>query len=195
MKNFGKDLRIIIDFLEKRNIPYYVNAGYALVLHGIKGETDDFDIRIYFKDIKGLFFELKKKLTGKFKLYYHRKYSRGFYDNFCITYSNLGKFDIYGKMVANCDLGKFVFPFKRESFKNAKIKKFGLFKLPVASLEELLLYYLVCRRYEKSKNDELHIREILSHKRFSSKMFKNLIKEHPKKEKIIKLLNERMNKL
>lgn len=195
MKNLEKDLKSVVNFLEKRNIPYYIHAGCGLFLHGIKGELDDCDIRIYHNDLKKIFSELKKELIGKFKLHLNRKHSMGVYGGYCISYSNLSNFDICSKMIANCDLGKFIFPLKLESFKKAEIKKFKSLKLPVSSLEDLLLYYLVLRRGEKDKKkDEIHIQEILSHKKFNLKKFENLIKKHPKGKGIKKLLSERIKK-
>lgn len=193
MDHFETELREIKGFLEKRNIPFYIHAGCGLFLHGIKGELDDCDIRIYHHDVIDIFEELKKEFKGKFSLNCDRKYAKGVYSNICISYSGVSDFDICSHMVSISDLGEFVFPLELDSFKKAEIKKFKSLDLPVSSLEDLLLYYLVLRRDKiDGKNDELHIKEILSHKNFNLQKFNENIEKHPKKKELKRLLRERI---
>ena len=194
MDNFEYELKKIKAYLEKRNIPYYIHAGCGLFLHGIKGELDDCDIRIFHSDLEYILADLQKELDGKFETNYNKEYSKGIYGGVCIYYNGLAKFDFCCDMVNISDLGEFVFPLELQTFKDSEIKKFNSLELPVSSLENLLLYYLILRRGEiDGKNDELHIKEILSHDKFDLDKFKSNIENHPKRKEIIELLEERLN--
>lgn len=193
MDKFEKDLVNIKNFLEKRNIPYYIHAGCGLFLHNINGELDDCDIRIYHQNLKGLLEEMKKEIKGKFKIVSNKKYSNGIYGDICISYSNFADFDICSKMVNISNLGEFIFPLELSHFQNAEIKKFNNLDLPVSSLENLLLYYLILRRGKNDKKkDEIHVRDILLHKDFKLKKFNKIIKNHPRKKEINKRLKEKI---
>ena len=135
-----QELEQIVGVLEKMDVQYYIHAGVAVSLHGMDGELDDCDIRIFHPDIKQFYLEFKKFFPEKVKLRGPVEYSKGIYDNYCVMISGNMKIDICAEMVANCDIGRFEFPLNEFNFKNMEYFEWGGIKLPVASLESLFLY-------------------------------------------------------
>ncbi|MCD6229616.1 MAG: hypothetical protein J7K00_02325 [Candidatus Diapherotrites archaeon] len=166
-----QELAEVLSVLEEMKVPYYIHAGIALSLHGMDGELDDCDIWIFHHDIRQFYKTFKDYFPGKVRLRSPVAYSRGIYNNYCVLFSGDMKIDICAEMVADCDIGMFEFPLDESAFKDADFFDCGSLNLPVASIENLFLYYLVLRRtkYHDEKKDEFHVKEMLGSGKFDEK--------------------------
>ena len=177
----------VLSFLESRNVPYYVHAGYALHLHGLEGGLDDIDIRIV-PEREDVLDELGKYFSKRSTMQIDRVFSKGIYSGPCLTIA--GKIDICARIAPQVDIGMVPFPFDEDQGICHK-RHLARENLPVASLENLLLYYLVLRRGEEDdKKDAQHIRSLLAHKGFSERNFMKLICELPQREAILEIYKE-----
>ncbi|PIN75738.1 hypothetical protein COV18_02730 [Candidatus Woesearchaeota archaeon CG10_big_fil_rev_8_21_14_0_10_37_12] len=192
---YEADIKDVTDFLQGEAIPFYVHSGVALVLHGIAGETDDFDLRVFHKDLSQLCEKLTKLKLGTVKLRRFMSYDGGAYESQCVEIVGRTAIDICSRMQFNNDLGSFEFPYEERLFRESVPKKFGDLVLPTARLETLMLYYLSLRRGESDgKQDERQIRAIMSHKDFDETAFRQKAEYLPIKESLLKLYEERKDK-
>lgn len=175
-----EDVFRILDIIENKKIKYYVNAGFALKLQKIGGDEDDFDVRIYSKNLDMLLKNIKEKHGLNAQMLNSRNYSAGKYCSKCIRIFGNTKFDIYSEMKFENDLGKIIFPYNNELFDDINLINYCGKYINVAKPEQLLLYYLVLRRGDKDEKND--IENILSLKQ------SNLI-NHKKFEKYLKLAN------
>jgi len=187
------EVQEVISVLVKLKIPFYINAGFALNLMGFESELDDCDIRIFHTNLDEVYNYLKKHLSYEIKLRGPMYYNNGLYDTKCIELwdNNEKKFDIYNQMIVECDIGRFEFPFNLDVFSEVSFFSYKNIMLPVATIENLFLYYLILRRTSiDGKNDAKRVIDILVSKEFEEYKFFELIKNHKLKEKILKLYDE-----
>lgn len=187
-----KHIKETIEAIQKMNKDYYINSGFALHLRGMEGELDDCDIRIFHNDLRKVKLHLSRELPYDIRLRGPTNFEKGMYLTDCIEFEGDTSFDVYSKMEFQCDFGKFEFPFNERVFKDIDTIKYGGLNLPVASAENLLLYYLALRRGKKDcKNDEKRIQTIIASEQFSRTKFSGLISTLKEQLTIRKLYNER----
>ncbi len=183
---YANEVGEVQSILNELKVPYYLNAGTALHLRKFFDDKNgDCDIRVYHPDIKALFEVFRERYPDSISLRPPLKYSGGTYDTFCIELELGTSFDIYTEMIADCDMGRFVFPFDEATFADVDLVEFENLILPVASLENLLLYYLVLRRGRKDKKDDgIGIRNILAAEGFDAEKFEKIMAKLPYGEKV-----------
>lgn len=186
------EIKAVIEQLDEEKIRYYINSGFALHLRGIEGELGDCDIRIFSEDLNPIFFRFKQTLPFNMKLRSSKDYRSGKYLSDCIEIKSKTNFDIYSRMRFQCDFGEFEFPFSRKVFDDIDLVSYEGFSFPVASPENLLLYYLVLRRGpEDRKNDEQRIKDLLAFEEFDHSKFQGFVSRLPRKDHILSLYEER----
>lgn len=185
------EIKAVIEQLDEEKIRYYINSGFALHLRSIEGELDDCDIRIFSDDLHRIFSRLKKILHFDTRLRSSKDYGSGRYLSDCIEIKSKTNFDIYGRMRFRCDFGEFEFPFSRDVFEDVDIIQYKGYSFPVASPENLLLYYLVLRRGpEDGKNDGKRINDLIASKSFNHSKFQRIVSELPQSDHILRLYKE-----
>lgn len=187
-------IREVISLIKEMEVPFYIHAGFGLHLYGLDSELDDCDIRVYHEDISKVFHYLQERLQCNVTVRGAMQYEKGIYKNDCIKLNNGLEFDICTHMEVICDLGRFEFPFNKDTFNDTTRITYKNLQLPVASLESMLLYYLVLRRGKADgKDDKTRIRDISSDSRFIRKKFELMVAKLPQAEQIFKLYNETIN--
>jgi hypothetical protein len=175
-----KNLKLVTDLINFYGEPWYINAGTALFLHGLTGDLTDVDIRVFDEDIEALCSKIKRSYPNDTVLRPPLKFNLGVYDTLCIELRLDCKYDIYTRMrIKRDDLGIVDFPFNKRAFDDALKVNFEDLSLPVASLENLLIYYLVLRRH---KGDDLNIKEIIANNNFDEMKFETMLGETPRGE-------------
>lgn len=177
-----QNLNDVSSFLNKLDVQWYINAGFALYLQDLPGDLSDVDIRVFYDDLA----KLNKKFEYQFAQKAHLRppldYKYGKYDTLCIELSLDVKYDIYSTMrIVRDGLGVINFPFDEDSFKSARIIAFEGLRLPVASLEQLLPYYLVLRRNEF---DVKTIKRIIANNHFKQDVFDKYLRGFEKYREI-----------
>ena len=189
------EVKEIVRIMEDLKVKFYFHAGFGLYLHGFTSELDDCDIRIYHPNIDLVYNHLKRTYPHEVGMRGPITFERGTYDNKCIEIANKTSFDICSRMICDCDIGRFEFPFNPGAFSDVSWLPYCDMNLPVASLENLFLYYLVLRRScVDSKNDEQRIRDILWSEKFDNQKFENTIPGLPYSDKIQELYCGALNR-
>lgn len=185
----------VVRFFQESNVRCYIFAGLALCLHGLETHTRDSDIRILGDDLAELNATLRYSLPdGSVSLRGPRPYAKGMYLNDCIElqYGDV-EIDICSDMAVECDLGTFTFPHGERIYDTIQHISYGNARLPVASLEFLLLYYLVLRRgTADGKRDEVRIQRILSSKKLDHDKFRAMIDSLPQAAQLRQLYESRL---
>lgn len=188
-----KNLREIIRHLNGLGIRFYVHAGIGLALHGLSGETDDIDIRVNCEDLEGLCNKLAPSYQDQIRIIKNQTFTEGTYGGNCIKLNTTPPIDLCSNMRAIRRDIDFIFPYSSQCFSDSKHVLIEDVAIPVASLENLLLYYLIFRRNEiDNKNDEHHIQEIVKHPDFDFTKFYKIIDKHPLEGKVRQLLHLRI---
>ncbi|HEV2412988.1 MAG TPA: hypothetical protein VGS28_04280 [Candidatus Saccharimonadales bacterium] len=159
----------------------------------MKGETDDCDVRVRCEDLKQIDEYVQAHYGCRTNMCQVRKFERGYYVNNCLqVWFGDTRFDICGKMITLCDdIGEVEFPFSDEVFQEATTREYFGVHLPVCSLENLLLYYLVHRRAQDgSKDDAEKIRSILKSDSLSFEKLTALIQTLQCREHLENLLGQ-----
>lgn len=189
---FSQTVFDVLSFLKENNVNHYIHAGTALSLHGFGGELDDVDIRISPVDAWALD-ALEKKYSGKSISYTNRKFSNGVYVTRCLEIEK--SVDVCGVMCPRVDFGLVTFPFDKKPIKFSIGDENKSF-LQVASLESLLLYYLVLRRdIRDGKSDLTHVNDLLNSGKIDYAYFSELIKETGKESEINGLFEDYKQKV
>lgn len=174
--------------MESIGQPYYVHAGLALHIRNFSSELDDIDIKVFHQDLSEIYKAAKNFFDCEVRLVEGGTGSFGQYMFPRIEIDEVTPIDICTRTGVINDLGHIAFPFSLENFKQVEVLSYKGVKVPVSSVENLLLYYLSLRRGPtEGKNDEQKIKEILQSGSFNKGRFLILIKECQNSEGIIKL--------
>lgn len=181
--------------LQRLQIPLHIFAGFGLYLHGLDDYVQDGDIRVFTEDLESIFTLLKKELPERnISIRDAKPYTNGTYTNKCIeidTPYGIGV-DICARMTVESDLGTFEFPFTKEVFQDVVSLPYAGTPLQVASMESLLLYYLVLRRgIDNNKDDENRIRHILASPKFNALKFETMLRALPQADSLLALYKTR----
>lgn len=172
----------VASFLNKMNVKWYVNAGFALHLQGLSGDLSDVDIRVFYDDLTELYKKFEDEYGKKAYLRPPLDYKYGKYDTLCIELSLDVKYDIYSKVrIVRDGLGTVEFPLDEESFDRVCTLAHEGLRLPVAPLERLLAYYIVLRRNDF---DNETIKRIIAHPGFRQDTFDEYLQDFEKYEEI-----------
>lgn len=189
------ELKEVVRILESLKVPFHFHAGFGLHLRGLESELDDCDIRIYHPDIDKVYQHLKIQSSHKVILRGSMPYEKGIYDNQCIEILNGTNFDICSRMVADCDVGRFEFPFNKDVFADVEFLPYKDMNLPVASPESLFLYYLVLgRSHIDGKNDEQRVKDLITSGKFNPQKFEQALPNISCSDKIQKLYFNAINR-
>ncbi len=184
----------VVKILKGLEVPFYFHAGFGLHLRGLESELDDCDIRVYHPDIKEVYQHVKKQSSHEVRLRGSMPYEKGTYDNQCIEILNGTNFDICSRMVADCDIGRFEFPFSNDVFSDVTFLPYENMSLPVASPENLFLYYLVLRRdHIDGKNDKQRVKDLITSGKFNPQKFQQTIPSLPCSDKVQELYSNVMS--
>ncbi|MDP2671695.1 MAG: hypothetical protein Q8P13_04545 [bacterium] len=188
-------MREIKNVLETEKYKYYIHAGIGLYLLGFQGNHQDIDFRVFHPNIKELYLFLEKQLKTKVSLRRPKNIYHGRYDNHCIEIED-GEFDITTELVTVREGVRFEVPFSEEFFSNITYERYLGISLPVTSLENIFLYYLIHRRGQRmGKKDEKDILEILESGKLNEKKFKSIVDQMKAKTELMQLFSYYKNML
>lgn len=189
MRKIAEVLEIFGDFCRQTNTRFEVHAGFALFLYKCYDKVADVDIRVYTSDLKNMMVEIKE-IFGEYKMVlrgpvYLR--DRAYLNNAIILETNDMKFDICSEIITARDEWVYRLPFNLGEGQYVEID-FQNMKIPVASLNSLLLYYLTLRRDQNGFNDYLAIKSIILHPNFKFSDFNSYIEYLYYRDNILDIL-------
>ncbi|NLI12435.1 MAG: hypothetical protein GX425_07385 [Peptococcaceae bacterium] len=135
MNTLERNLKNIITFLKKENVPYMVIGGIANVVWGRARLTQDLDITIFCKETDIL--DLIKKLTGKFKVLPDEPYS---------FVKQTRVLPLIGDEGLRIDLIFGQLPYEELAMRRAKTVKLGNISVKICTAEDLIIHKIISER-------------------------------------------------